>query len=149
MTVTQAEGDRREFQIVATDRAGNSTTSLIRRINFPFDDANAGMTYAGTWATTGADPLDYLGTLHTSSDTVTPATVSFAFQGSSVAVIARGSCGNATVAVDGGPAQPVAQLCGNEHRAIVFSAPADATTSHVLTLTVTGGTFDLDGIVVR
>jgi hypothetical protein len=149
VTVTQAEGDRLEFQIVATDRAGNSTTSLIRRINFPFDDANAGMTYAGTWATTGADSLDYLGTLHTSSDTVTPATVSFTFQGSSVAVIARGSCGNATVAVDGGPAQPVAQLCGNEHRAIVFSAPADATTSHVLTLTVTGGTFDLDGIVVR
>jgi len=31
----------------------------------------------------------------------------------------------------------------------VFSAPADATASHVLTLTVTGGTFSLDGIVVR
>jgi len=149
VTVNRAEGDRREFQVVATDRAGNSATSRIRRINFPFDDANAGMNYTGTWATTGADSLDYLGTLHTSSDTATPASVSFTFQGSSVAVIARGSCGNATVAIDGGAAQPAAQLCADEHRAIVFSAPADATASHVLTLTVTGGTFSLDGIVVR
>ena len=149
VNVTRAEGDRREFQVVATDRAGNSATSRIRRINFPFDDANAGMTYTGTWATTGADSLDYLGTLHTSSDIATPATVSFTFQGSSVAVIARGSCGDATVAIDGGTAQPAARLCGNEHRAIVFSAPADPTASHVLTLTVTGGTFGLDGIVVR
>ena len=46
-------------------------------------------------------------------------------------------------------AQPAARLCGNEHRAVVFSASADATTPHVLTLTVTGGTFGLDGIVVR
>jgi hypothetical protein len=149
VSVNGAEGDRREFQIVATDRAGNGTTSRIRRINFPFDDGNAGMTYTGTWATTGADSLDYLGTLHTSSDTTTPATVSFTFQGSSVAVVARGSCGNATVAIDGGTAQPVAQLCAGDHRAIVFSAPADATSSHVLTLTVTGGTFGFDGIVVR
>jgi hypothetical protein len=149
VNVTRAEGDRSEFQVVATDRAGNSATSRIRRIDFPFDDANAGMTYTGTWATTGADSLDYLGTLHTSTDTATPATVSFTFQGSSVAVIGRGSCGNATVAIDGGTAQPATQLCGNEHRAIVFSAPADATASHVLTLTVTGGTFSLDGIVVR
>jgi hypothetical protein len=149
VSVTRAEGDRREFQIVATDRAGNAATSRIRRINFPYDDGNAGMTYAGTWATTGADSLDYLGTLHTSGDTTTPATVSFTFQGSSVGVIARGSCGDATVSIDGGTAQPVTQLCGNEHRAIVFSAPADATASHILTVTVTGGTFDLDGIVVR
>ena len=149
VTLNRPEGDRRELQIVATDRAGNSATSRIRRINFPFDDANAGMTYTGAWATTGADSLDYLGTLHTSSDTATPATVSFTFQGSSVAVIARGSCGDATVAIDGGTAQPAAGLCGNEHRAVVFSAPADATTPHVLTLTVTGGTFGLDGIVVR
>ena len=149
VSVTRAEGDRGEFQVVATDRAGNSATSRIRRINFPFDDANAGMTYTGAWATTGADSLDYLGTLHTSSDTATPATVSFTFQGSSVAVIARGSCGNATVAIDGGTAQPAIRLCADEHRAIVFSAPVDATASHVLTLTVTGGTFSLDGIVVR
>jgi hypothetical protein len=31
----------------------------------------------------------------------------------------------------------------------VFSAPADPAASHVLTLTVTGGTFGFDGIVVR
>jgi hypothetical protein len=74
--------------------------------------------------------------------------VSYSFQGSSVSIIARGSCGNASVAIDGGAAQPVTQLCANEHRAIVFTAPVDAG-PHVLTLTVTGGTFGFDGIVVR
>jgi hypothetical protein len=146
VTVTGAEGDRRQFQVVARDNAGNVSTSRMRRITFPFDDGNAGMTYTGTWATTGAEALDYLGTLHTSSDTT--ATVSYSFQGSSVSIIARGSCGNASVAIDGGAAQPVTQLCANEHRAIVFTAPVDAG-PHVLTLTVTGGTFGFDGIVVR
>jgi hypothetical protein len=149
VTVNGAQGDRREFQIVADDRAGNVTTSQIRRVNFPVDDGNAGMTYAGTWAAGAAEPLDYLGTLHTSSDMATPATVSYTFQGSSVAVIARGSCGDASVAIDGGTAAPVARLCGGEHRAIVFSAPVDPNASHVLTLTITGGTFGFDGIVVR
>jgi len=146
VNITGAEGDRREFQVVASDVAGNVSTSRMRRITFPFDDGNAGMTYTGTWATTGAEALDYLGTLHTSSDTT--ATVSYSFQGSSVSVIARGSCGNASVAIDGGAAQPVASLCGNEHRAVVFTAPVDAS-PHFLTLTITGGTFGFDGIVVR
>ena len=149
VSVNGAEGDRREFQVVARDRAGNVTTSKIRRITFPFDDGDAGMTYAGTWATSGADALDYLGTLHTSSDATTPATVSYTFQGASVAIIARGSCGTASVAIDGVAAGPVAQLCGGEHRAVVFTAPVDPAASHVLTLTVTGGTFGFDGIVVR
>lgn len=149
VTVIGAEGDRRQFQVVARDRAGNETTSRIRTITFPFDDGNAGMAYAGTWATSGAEALDYLGTLHTSSDAATPATVSYTFQGASVSVIARGSCGNASVTIDGGTAQPVAQLCGGEHRAIVFTAPVDPNASHVLTLTITGGTFGFDGIVVR
>jgi hypothetical protein len=149
VSVNGAEGDRREFLVVARDNAGNVTTSRIRRITYPFDDGNAGMTYAGTWATSGADTLDYLGTLHTSSDTTTPATVSFTFQGASVAIIARGSCGTASVAIDGVAAGPVAQLCGGEHRTVVFTAPADPNASHVLTLTVTGGTFGFDGIVVR
>ena len=146
VTVNGAEGDRRQFQVVARDNAGNVSTSRTRRITFPIDDGNAGMTYTGTWATTGAEALDYLGTLHTSSDPT--ATVSYSFQGSSVSIIARGSCGGASVAIDGGAAQPVAQLCGNEHRAIVFTAPVDAN-PHVLTVTITGGTFGFDGIVVR
>jgi hypothetical protein len=146
VTVTGAQGDRRQFQVVARDNAGNVSTSRMRRITFPIDDGNAGMTYTGAWATTAAEALDYLGSLHTSSDTT--ATVSYSFQGTSVSVIARGSCGDASVAIDGGAAQPVAHLCANEHRAIVFTAPVDAS-PHVLTLTVTGGTFGFDGIVVR
>jgi hypothetical protein len=147
VTVNGAEGDRREFQVVARDRAGNLSTSRTRRITFPFDDGNAGMTYTGTWSTGGAEALDYLGTLHTSSDTT--ATVAFTFQGTSVSVIARGSCGDASVAIDGGAAQPVAHLCGNEHRAIVFTAPVDPSAPHTVALSVAGGSFGFDGIVVR
>jgi hypothetical protein len=147
VTVNGAEGDRRQFQVVARDLAGNVTTSRIRTITFPFDDGNAGMTYTGTWATTGAEALDYLGTLHTSSDPA--ATVSYGFQGGSVSISARGSCGEASVAIDGGTAQPVAHLCGNEHRAIVFTAPVDPSASHTLVLSITGGTFGFDAIVVR
>jgi hypothetical protein len=147
VTVNDAQGDRRQYQVVASDQAGNLSTSRTRRITFPFDDGNAGMTYAGTWDTTGAEALDYVGTLHRSSDPA--ATVSYTFQGTSVSIIARGSCGNASVAIDGGPAQPVAHLCANEHRAIVFTAPVDPNAPHTLILSVTGGTFGFDGIVVR
>jgi hypothetical protein len=147
VAVNAAEGGRRQFQIVARDVAGNVTTSRVRTISFPFDDGNAGMTYAGTWATSGADALDYLGTLHTSSDLA--ATVSYTFQGTSVSIIGRGSCGNASVTVDGGTAQPVAEPCGGEHRATVFTAAVDPNAPHTLVLSITGGTFGFDGIVVR
>jgi hypothetical protein len=119
----------------------------MRPVTFPFDDANAGVTYTGTWDTTGGEALDYLGTLHGSSDTT--ATVSYTFQGTSVSILARGSCGNASVAIDGGPAQPATQLCANQHRTIVFTAPVDPNAPHTLILSVTGRTFGFDGIVVR
>jgi hypothetical protein len=147
VTVNAAEGDQRQFRIVARDLAGSVATSGIRTISFPFDDGNAGMTYTGTWATSGADALDYLGTLHTSSDTA--ATVSYTFQGMSVSVIARGSCGDATVAIDSGTPQPVAKLCSGEHRASIFTAPVAPNAPHTLTLSITGGTLGFDGIVVR
>lgn len=147
VTVHGAEGDRRQFQVVARDLAGNAATSRIRTITFPFDDGDAGMTYTGTWATSGAETLDYLGTLHTSSDPA--ATVSYGFQGGSVSIVARGSCGDASVAIDGGTPQPVTRLCGNEHRAVVFTAPVDPNAPHTLVLSITGGTFGFDGIVVR
>ena len=147
VSITAAEGDRRQFQVVARDVAGNVSTSRVRTISFPFDDGNAGMTYAGTWATSGAGALDYLGTLHTSSDPA--ATVSYTFQGASVSIVGRGSCGDASVAIDGGAAQPVSEPCGGEHRATVFTAAVDPNTPHTLVLSITGGTFGFDGIVVR
>jgi hypothetical protein len=118
-------------------------------MTFPIDDGNAQMSYAGTWVTSNADGLDYLATLHTTTDIATPATVTVTFQGSSVAILARGSCGTGTVAIDGGSATPVTQLCGNEHRAIVYRATSLTPGTHTLILTVDGGKFGFDGLVVR
>jgi hypothetical protein len=53
------------------------------------------------------------------------------------------------VAIDGGAAQPIAEPCGGEHRATVFTAAVDPNASHTLVLSITGGTFGFDGIVVR
>jgi hypothetical protein len=53
------------------------------------------------------------------------------------------------VSIDGGSATPTTQLCGNEHRAIVYHADSLTPGAHTLTLTVDGGTFGFDGLVVR
>jgi Ethanolamine utilization protein EutJ (predicted chaperonin) len=66
-----------------------------------------------------------------------------------VAILARGSCGTGSVAIDGGGATPTIQLCGNEHRAIVYRADSLTPGTHTLTLTIAGGTFGFDGLVVR
>jgi hypothetical protein len=148
VSASASEGQTFAYRIVARDGGGNVTASHVQSITFPLDDGNAQMSYAGTWATTNADGLDYLATLHTTTDVTTPATMTVTFQGTTVAIIARGSCGTASVVIDGGSATPTTQLCGNEHRAIVFRADSLPPGAHTLTLTVEGGTFGFDGLVV-
>ncbi len=149
VSASASEGQTLEYRIVARDGGANVTISQVRPVTFPIDDGNAQMSYAGTWATTSADGLDYLATLHTTTDVTTPATMTVTFQGATVAILARGSCGTAAVAIDGGSATPTTQLCGNEHRAIVYRADSLTPGAHTLTLTVNGGTFGFDGLVVR
>ncbi len=148
--VTRAEGQAFEYRVIATDGAGSATISPVRRLVFPIDDANAQISYTGTWATDAPDSADYLGTIHTSSDTTTPASFSFTFQGTSVAILARGSCGSGAVVIDGVGAGQTTQLCDNEHRAVVFAASSlSRDQPHTLTLSVDGGAFGFDGLIVR
>jgi hypothetical protein len=142
------EGATVSYRVVARDRGGNVTVSPVRSLTFPVDDANAAMTYAGTWTTAGAGAGDYQRTLHTSTDTATPATVTFSFQGPSVALLAHGSCGTAAVTVDGAAGGDTASRCAGEHRTVVFRADGLASGPHTVVLTVDGGTFAFDGATI-
>lgn len=149
VSVTKAEGDNLEYRVVATDRGGNTSVSRVRRLSFPIDDANAQITYTGSWTAAG-DADDYLTTLHSTSDFAAPATFSITFQGTSIRIVARGSCGWGMTSIDGVNTGQVTQLCDNEHRAIVFAADSlDALQPHTFTFTLGGGDFGLDGVIVR
>jgi hypothetical protein len=148
-SVTKAEGENFEYQVVATDGGGNTSVSAVRRLFFPIDDGNAQITYTGTWTTPG-DADDYLTTLHSTSDFAAPATFSITFQGTAIWIVARGSCGWGTTSIDGVNTGQIRQLCDNEHRAIVFAATSlDAGQPHTLVFTLGGGDFGLDGVIVR
>jgi len=149
VSLTRAEGDAIALRVVARDRFGNVTISPVRTLAFPLDDANAAMSYTGAWATTGAGSQDYQGTLHTSADVATPATVSVTFQGTGMDLIAPGACGTGSVTIDGVAAGTVTEPCDSGHREVVYSAGALAPGAHTLVVTVTGGTFVLDGALVR
>jgi hypothetical protein len=147
--LTRAQGDAISLRVIARDRFGNTTTSTERSMVFPYDDANASaMSFTGTWASAGG-PSDYQGTLHTSADTSTPATVSVTFDGRSVALIGPGSCGTGTVTIDAASAGSITEPCDSGHRETVFSVGGLAAGHHTLVVTVTGATFGIDGAIVR
>jgi hypothetical protein len=149
VSVTKAEGDNFEYRVVAADGGGNTSVSAVRRLSFPIDDANAQITYTGSWTTPG-DGDDYLTTLHSTSDFAAPATFSITFQGASIRIVARGSCGWGSTTIDGVNTGQITQLCDNEHRAVVFAANSlDAVQTHTFTFTLGGGDFGLDGVIVR
>lgn len=136
-----------QFRVVARDRQGNMTTSPIRTVSVPRDDAHPFLAYAGTWSQDGAEADDFLGTLHTSTDALN-ATVTYSFIGSYVAIVARGLCGWGPVTIDGVAAGEIAQLCDNEKRAVVYSRTLLGG-AHTLVWTLSGGTAAIDGIIVR
>ena len=149
VSASASEGQTLEYRIIAQDGGENVTTSRVRPDHVPHRRWERADVIHRHWTTSAADGLDYLGTLHTTTDITTPATMTVTFQGATVAVLARGSCGTGSVAIDGGSATPTTQLCGNERRAIVYRADSLTPGAHTLTLTVDGGTFGFDGLVVR
>jgi hypothetical protein len=116
---------------------------------FPYDDANvSAMSFTGAWASAGG-PSDYQGTLHTSGDTTTPATLTVTFDGTSVALIGPGSCGTGIVTIDAAAAGTITEPCDSGHREVVYTSGTLASGPHTLVVTVTGATFGIDGAIVR
>jgi hypothetical protein len=139
-----AAGDNDEFRVVAVDKHGNTTTSPVRIVSVPVDDGS--FTFGGTW-TAGGSPLDFMGTLRTAGDP--GATASYAFTGRHVALVAPGGTGSAQVVIEGviQPGINLASFTGP--RQIVFEASFPTATPQTLVLTVLGGPFPIDGIIVR
>ena len=149
------EGDDDQFRVIARDGSGNVRVSPVRTVSVPVDDRNPALTYSGQWALAGGDG-DFLGTLSTSSDNVTPAAVDYEFSGSFVAIVAPAGIAwvnsKGSVAIDGmhmGDFFPGRIAEGN--RRIVFSQGGlDPAVPHTLRIVVAdSGTLPLDGIVVR
>jgi len=139
-----AAGDNDDFRVVAVDKHGNSTTSPVRIVSVPFDDGS--FTFGGTW-TAGGSPLDFMGTLQTAADP--GATASYTFTGGHVALVAPGGVGSAQVVIEG-VVQPGINLASfTGPRQIVFEATFPTATPRTLVLTVLGGPFPVDGIIVR
>jgi hypothetical protein len=149
-----AEGDNDQFRVVAADRQGNSTATPVRTVSVPIDDANAALTYSTGWSAFGLGSA-FLGTVHRGDDDVLPASVTYTFSGSYVAIVAP--TGNdwidsqGSVFVDGihaGDFFPGDLLEGS--RQIVFSKSGlDPDVSHTLRIDVANVLLPLDGIIVR
>ncbi len=139
-----AEDQDDQFRVVATDGHGNTRTSLVRTVSVPVDDDS--FTYAGTWAT-GGSITDFLGTLHTSTDT--SATATYIFNGSYVALVAPGGTGTARVTINGSNPVVVHRGSFSGPRRIVFQRSLANAAERTLKVEVMGGTFVLDGIIVR
>jgi hypothetical protein len=142
-TATLVEGEVNEFRVVAADRQGNTTTSAVREVLVPVDDADPTAVFGGTWGTVGG-PEDFRGTLHTSTDP--SATLTYAFDGTYVGLIAPSSSGVIGVAIDGQGEIPVDLSGFTGTRQLVFEQEALAPGPHTLTVTVQSGTAAIDAV---
>ena len=143
-----AENSDDQFRVVAVDRHGNQRISPARLVSVPIDDASdPPLVYTGTWTQGPGDPLDFRDTL---SSSATPNdTMVLTFTGQYVSWVAPGGGdGVASVLTEGAPTiVTLADFSGR--RTIVFQDTFASVGPHSITVTVTGGTVPIDGIIVR
>ena len=145
-----AEDADDQFRVVAEDRSGNTSVSSTRLVSVPIDNTSAPpLAYTGAWTHVTLDPLDFQGTVSTSSTANDTATLSFT--GSYVAWVAPGDGdGEAMVSIDGGAGFLVDfDLLDPGPRQRVFEWFFGTADAHLITITVVSGTVPVDGIVVR
>ncbi|MBW3593227.1 MAG: hypothetical protein KY396_06005, partial [Actinobacteria bacterium] len=140
-----AEGETYDFRVVALDRHGNRRISAIRTVTVPIDDASAALTYTGEWSTEGGSPADFRGTLHTGG---AGASVTYAFTGSWVAVVGRGSEGTALVSIDGGADETFSIPPGGE-RTVLFTRDLGTSGPHTIRVTSSTTPLAIDAIASR
>ena len=133
-----------QFRVIAVDRHGNTTTSPVRTVSVPVDDGS--FTYGGTW-TTPSSPEAFLMTLHESTEAA--ATATYDFTQRYVALVAPGGVGTAEVAIDAGVPATVDLSAFSGPRRLVFQATFATAVPRTLVVTVSSGTVQIDGIIVR
>jgi hypothetical protein len=139
-----AEDNDDQFRVVAADRQGNATVSPIRLVSVPVDDD--ALTYTGTWAT-GGTPDDFLGTLHSSSES--NAEASYSFNGQYVAWVAPGGGESGQVWIDGIHQTDVPLYNFTGRRQVVFQHTFASAGSHTILIRVDVPPVSVDGIIVR
>lgn len=151
--VVLEEGRAYKLRVSATDLQGNvgsTGASNLLNIVVPYDDANTAMSYSGGWAP-AADPTYFFSTVRSTS--TVGASVTFNFTTTSeggVFLIGGPGDGTATPSRDGGiDSINISETASTEKGAalgtgLYLGAPG----AHIVTLTVTSGTFILDGIEV-
>jgi hypothetical protein len=142
-----AQGQNRQFRVVAIDRHGNRRTSPVRTVSVPVDDAAPAFSYVGTWSTGGTPGVDFLGTLHASSTAGDTATV--VVSGRYVALIAPGGAGAAEVRIDGGAPVAVDLTAFTGPRQVVYETSFGSAVPRTLEVRVVNGTVQVDGIIDR
>jgi hypothetical protein len=142
-----AENDDDQFRVVAVDRHGNRHISRTRLVSVPIDDRSADLVYNPPW-TPGGESGDFRGTRSTSANASD--TMEYTFTGRYVAWVAPGGGnGEASVMIDGVPAGDRILANFSGPRRIVFQQSFASVDTHTITITVTGGTVPIDGIIVR
>jgi hypothetical protein len=144
------QGQSYDMKVFATDAQGNTgETPTYVGFDVPFDDTNAIMQYSGTWSET-TEAASFLGS-HATSSTV----------GSSVTFDVTYGWADGTVLVLGGPGNGTANFCEGSSCWVLTETPSTPAVSYVgsgfvgsstsatFTVTVTSGTFNLDGVVLK
>jgi hypothetical protein len=140
-----AEGQDRQFRVVAIDGHGNRRTSPVRTVSVPGDDT--AFTYVGSWSTGGSLGVDFLGTLHASSTAGDTATVMVG--GAYVALIAPGGTGIAEIRIDGVLEGTVDLSTFSGARQVVFQKSLGTAVPRALEVRVVSGAVQVDGIIDR
>ena len=145
------EGRSYELKAFATDREGNVGSSpTFLNITVPFDDANAIMGYSANWASEAVPgAFQHAHTVSSTTGAAVTFTVDIPTFGAEVWVM--GGAGNGTAnfcagttcnVLTVGPGTPELSYVGSPFHYGVGGNPT------TLTVTVTSGTFNIDGIVV-
>ena len=152
-SITLQQGRQYALDIHAWDAQGN-TDSLDRNEHLnvctPFDDANPALTYTGSWSTASGDPSWFMGTRHTTSTVGDSVTLTLPTPVQAYYAYALGGPGNgsATIATDGGSATSTETSSTPKASVLVNSLFWQPNYTTQVTVTVTSGTFTLDGIVI-
>jgi hypothetical protein len=143
-----AQGTSYDLRVIVRDNQGNSRVGATAHTSVPYDDANALFTYmAGTWVA-GPTTGQFIGGSHQGSATDV---VSFDVVGGQEFCVLGGSGSDdaaATLVVGGGAPQPLSETSATQARAHVHcETPLGIGSVHVV-LTITAGTFVLDGVAI-